>query len=176
MDYKQYEEYKQSLISSYHFMDKLVNARQETIWNESKFMDSCNIFEKVAFPSFVAGGCFMWFISMEHLSSVVSILFRVFLIAVAVICCWYSYRKYSNFKDDSGKGNYRSFIFPNCINERVQSDKEQLMRELVDELRRGKISVYEFEDRYRKVCEYDRYAERLMNDFEFSTAVFNRFN
>lgn len=168
---QRYEEYKASLMHSTMFFNKVKETCANTIQSEADFIDRHAIFAKTGILFAVSSFFLSWFLSLEYHTSVGSVIFRIFLAVVSIISFFKALQYTREFKDLSGRSNFKSFCLPELIRKRVQDDRHLAMSALVSDLYHNRISRDDFCSEFRKLEDFDRYADRLMDDFEFNTAL-----
>ena len=164
-----YEEYKNRLLRSSSFSQKLREKHKNTIYNEAAFIDTNGVLTKIGLLSFVCGAIlvFTWVIN-------INIVIRLVLTALAVGCCFLVLHIGSEFKAISGRSNFRRFVYDQHIADRVKEDKDIEARNIVRSFLSGEISKEEFKNRYDELSKYDRFAKDLINDYEFNTLIQKR--
>lgn len=169
-DYEsRYEEYKKMLLASSYFTHKLGEKRKNTMYAEANFIDSNGVLVKIGLLSFACGGllAITW---VRYLP----IVLRIILTAVAVGCGYLAVKIGSEFKETSGRSNFRSFVYDHHISDRVIADKDAEARNLVYSFLSRDISREEFQQRYEALSRYERFAVDLKNDYEFNTTIQKR--
>ncbi len=164
-----YEEYKRALLASSYFTQKLREKHKNTLYAEANFIGMNGVLTKIGLLSFTCGGLlvFTWSVYMH-------LVIRVILTAVAVGCIFLALHIGAEFKELSGRSNFRSFVYDRHIEDRVMSDKDTEARNLVRSFLSRQISREEFQKQYEDLSRYDRFAADLKNDYEFNTKIHNR--
>lgn len=166
-DYEsQYDEYRQTLLRSPGFTQKLSEKRKNTMYAEKDFIGSNGALTKIGLLSLICGGLlvFSWTVYMH-------LVIRVILTAVAVGCIFWAMHIGAAFKEISGRSNFRSFVYDRHIEDRVMSDKDTEARNLVRSFLSREISREEFQKQFENLSRYDRFAADLKNDYDFSKAL-----
>ena len=161
-----YEEYKRTLLKSSYFTQKLREKHKNTLYAEEKFIDMNGVLTKIGLLSFACGGLlvFTWVVYMH-------LVLRLILTAVVVGCGFLAIRISADFKEASGRSNFRVFVYDHHIEDRVMEDKEMESRNLVRSFLSREISKEDFQKRYADLSKYDRFADDLKNDYHFSKAL-----
>lgn len=164
-----YEEYKQALLRSVHFRDKLREKYANTLYAERNYIDNNGVLAKIGILSAAFGS----FIIMCWLD--IHFAIRIVAAVIATVCFFAALHIGKQFKEDSGKSSFHSFQYGKCIEDRVQADKEAEARCLVRDMLDRQIDRDEFHKRYEDLSRYDRFAESLKNDYSFKIEIKKHF-
>jgi len=169
-DYEsQYEEYKKSLLRSNYFMTKLREEQENSVYTVRDYIDRDGVLPKVGVLSGVGGFCYALYFSLVQLDEFPGIMVRAILVTVGTVCFFWAGYIGSKFKEDIGKTNFSSCYFDRHIEKRATSDKEMEARNIVRSFLSREIDSEEFQKRYEDLSKYDRFAEDLKNDCDFSS-------
>ena len=166
-DYEtQYEEYKMTILRSSYFAQKLREKRNNIMYAERDFIDKNGALEKIGGLSAAFGFC----LSVCWMPDV-WIWIRIILAVIGIVCFFIALRVGSEFKDASGRSNFRAFVYDSHIEERVQNDKDTEAKKIVQRFLSREIDREEFKKQYENLSRFDRFAENLKSDYSFMEAI-----
>ena len=169
----QYEEYKQSLLRSSYFLDNLNEKKRNALYAEKDYIDRDGVLSKIGVLSAICGSCYALASSLVQLNEFPGIIVRTLFAIVGTICFLKAMSIGSQFKEDSGKKNFR-YQYDRHIENRAMSDKELEARSLVRSFLSKEMDKEEFRKRCEDLSRYDRFASDLKNDYEFNTKIQNK--
>ena len=196
-DYEsQYEEYKNTLLHNRYFRGKLNDQYRGSLSAEKDYIDTNGILWKTSALAGACASCFVFLSLLEDRTDTTSIIIRIVLVAIMIVCCILGVRVAAKFKKDLGELIFYSFRYHKYFQERIQEDKRREMErfdvelhktvsfmqrcandprddltEVVAEFRCALQYVEELEKQYKHISNYDRFAGSLKNDYCFNAEI-----
>ena len=197
-DYEsQYEEYKQSILQNRRIRNDLHEKYQGSLRVEKDYIDENGVLWKTSVLSGVFGLCLSLFWILEDRDNTGSIITRIILAIIMIVCCILGVRVAAKFKKDLGELIFYAFRYHKHFKDHVQADKDKETKDLerdilnhYDAIRWREDSIQDmseeeikslflwhikkmgdFKQRYKVLSRYDNFAEELKNDYYFNAEI-----
>lgn len=197
-DYEsQYEEYKQAILHNRRLRNELHENYQGSLRVEKDYIDENGVLWKTCILSGVCGLCLGLFWILEDISTARSIITRIVLAAIMIVCFYFAMRIGKKFKKDLGEMVFYAFRYHKYFKDHTKSDRDKESKELerdalnhYDAIRWREDSIQnmseeeikslflwhinkmgDFKQRYKDLSRYDRFAEELKNDYYFNAEI-----
>lgn len=196
-DYEsQYEAYKQSILYNRWLRKELHEKYEGSLRVEKNYIDENGVLWKTSVISCVFGFCLSLFWILEDRGDTRSIMTRIILAVIMIVCCILGIRVAAKFKKDAGEMNFYAFRYYKHFEDQINEDRskamwvfEQDLSKTVDFMRRcnDKPSddlpqtmeefrcalhyVEALKKQHKEISNYDGFAGSIKNDYQFNLEI-----
>lgn len=192
-----YEEYKNNILKDHWLRNKLCDYYRGSLRAEKDYIDENGVLWKIGVLSGVCGLCLSLFWLLEDRSDTRSIITRIVLFVIMIVCFTFAMHIGKKFKKNLGEMIFYTFRYHQHFKDYIQAEKNRETESIIsDMLENHESALWRIDNidnmseeelkslllsyirkegalqrKYKELDRYDRFASELKSDYFFNAEI-----